>query len=88
MTQEFFRRVRIKPERGRAFLEGEFTTAEPRLVLLSEKFWREQFGADPEVVGTPVKLNGHIVAIIGIMPAGFEIPQGVSIWLPGATPNK
>ncbi len=41
------------------------------MVLLGDGLWRRRFGADPNVVGTSVQLNGQPYAVVGVMPPGF-----------------
>jgi predicted permease len=53
--------------------------------VLGHRAWRTDFGADPEVVGRTVKLDGYTYTIVGVLPAGLEIPTGrsareIDIW--------
>src|SRR5581483_9019313 len=43
-------------------------------VVLSDAFWRSEFGAAPDVVGRSMTLSDHSYTIIGVMPAGFAFP--------------
>src|SRR5579859_679564 len=73
----------VQPLKGRNFLESE-ETAGPYVVILSDRFWRSQFNADPGVVGQTVNLNGVAVPIIGVMPPGFQFPiraEPIDLWL-------
>ncbi len=42
------------------------------VLMISDAFWRRQFGAAPDVVGRTVTLNGTSVTIIGITPPRFS----------------
>src|SRR5690606_1123228 len=65
--------VRPLPGLGRTFLPGEGDAAGGAPVLvLSESFWRRQFGGDPAVIGRSVELNQHSFTIIGVVPAEFH----------------
>jgi putative ABC transport system permease protein len=44
-------------------------------IVLSDRGWRDHFGADPSIVGTSVTLNGRTLDVIGVMPVGFAFPQ-------------
>ena len=40
----------------------------PRVVMLSQELWRQQFGGDPTMVGHAVSINNEPVTVIGILP--------------------
>jgi len=50
-------------------------------MVLTEQFWRQRFGADPNVVGTTVKLDGQSVPIIGVVQAAPWFPDAVDGFL-------
>lgn len=73
VSGNYFQTLGIKPESGR-FFEGEHSEkpgADP-VVVLGYSYWKTRFHADPGVVGSQVKLNGHSATIIGIAPKGFH----------------
>ena len=43
-------------------------------VLLSDRLWRVRWGKDRGAVGRPTKLDGRIVRVVGVAPAGFDGP--------------
>lgn len=51
----------------------------PNAVMLSHAFWQEQFGADPDAVGSTIQLDNFPATVVGIMPPGFQLlmPGGV-----------
>jgi hypothetical protein len=40
-----------------------------QVAVLSEPFWKTQFGADPHIVGGTIHLNGLPFTVIGILPS-------------------
>jgi putative ABC transport system permease protein len=51
-------------------------------VLLSERIWREQFGADSAVVGMPVRVEGNEARVAGVV-SGTGLPgEAIDLWLP------
>ncbi len=81
VTPSFFRICQVAPVLGRAFTEQEGEVGNEKKVVLSDAFWRAQFGSDPAVVGKDVTLDGLPYAIVGVMPAAFEqIDPGVTLW--------
>jgi putative ABC transport system permease protein len=53
---------------GRTFTESEDTPRGPAVAILSEKFWRERFQSDPEIIGKTVRLSEQTFEIIGVAP--------------------
>jgi hypothetical protein len=67
---------------GRTFLPHDERDGEDRTVVLSDQLWRNRFGSDAGVVGTPLMLDGISRTVIGVMPEGFEFPTRASAWTP------
>jgi putative ABC transport system permease protein len=79
----------VKPLLGRAFLPGEDEWGRHRVVLLSQGLWRRAFGADPQVVGREVRIDGEPRRVVGVMPAGaWFSATPVELWLPLAFAPK
>jgi predicted permease len=71
--------------RGRVFTSEEATPGTGReVVVLSDATWRNRFGADPNILGRTLMLNGQPHVVIGVMPGGYQSPFGgaVDVWLP------
>ncbi len=53
----------------------------PRLIL-SERMWRREFGADPAIVGKTLRIATRRVQVVGIAPDRFwKIPGRADAWL-------
>jgi predicted permease len=52
--------------------KDEPALAESRVAVLSHDYWQRDLGGDPSVVGRTLTLNGHVLTIVGIAPAGFS----------------
>ena len=59
----------------------EFKAAEP-VVVISYTFWKNRYGADPNVLGTSVRMNGQPASIVGVMPEGMRFPDNTEVWAP------
>ncbi|HEY7514984.1 MAG TPA: ABC transporter permease, partial [Vicinamibacteria bacterium] len=90
VTPSYFRLMRVIPALGRAFTEEEGEPGHEKKVVLSETLWRGQFGADPAVVGSDVRLDGQPYTVVGVMPGRFEpLSPGTVLWRPLAfTPEQ
>ena len=74
VTDGFFALMHAEPLLGRAFVEGEDQDGRDHEVILSYDTWRDQFGANPAIVGSNIQLNDQAYAVVGVMPRGFEYP--------------
>lgn len=87
VSPEFFTVLGVQPLLGRVFLSGEDQPGTGNLAVLSEGLWRGQFGADPNVIGQNVTLNGEPHTIIAVMPAFLQYPSpAIQIWIPLVVP--
>ena len=68
---------------GRTFSAAEDGPGAERVVVLSHGLWRRLLGADREVVGRPVTLDGQPHIVLGVMPPDFAFPDGdAEFWVP------
>ncbi|MES1259474.1 MAG: ABC transporter permease, partial [Gemmatimonadota bacterium] len=72
VSASYFEVLGVRPARGRFFLPDEERTpgAHP-VIVLSDAFWRRRFGADPQVVGSSLLVNGAAYTVVGIAPPEF-----------------
>jgi len=80
----FFRALGVAPAIGRDFEPADDRRGAPPVVILADSLWRARFGADPELVGRAVVLDGEPVTVIGVLPPGFEslLAPSARIWRP------
>ena len=92
VTHEYFRVLGYHPIMGRDFEEKEEFKNSNHVVILSDRFWRTHFQADPNIVGKTLQLSGQPFTVIGVMPPGvlhvggdFHTPahgDTVDLWWP------
>ena len=86
VTTNFFQVLGVQPVLGRSFLPEEENPGSPFTVIISHDLWQRLFGADPGVINKNLMLNGHHVAVVGVMPSGFELQfptsMHVDMWVP------
>jgi putative ABC transport system permease protein len=73
----------VAPVLGRDFLWEEEKPGH-RGVMLSYAIWESRFGANRQIVGQPVTLNGLQYTVVGVMPRSFNFPikreSSVDLW--------
>ena len=86
VTTNFFQAIGVQPMLGRSFLPEEEKPGAPFTVILSHDLWQRQFGSDPNIINKSLTLNAHQVAVVGVMPPGFELQfptsKHVDMWVP------
>jgi putative ABC transport system permease protein len=56
---------------GRVLQPSDEQPGAGAVVVLTEPFWRQRYGADPAIVGRAVRLNGEAHTVVGILAPGF-----------------
>ncbi len=74
----------VAPALGRRLLSADAEPGAEPVAILSHHIWNATFGADAEIVGSQVNLNGVSTRIVGVMPADFGFPVFGHIWIPVA----
>jgi putative ABC transport system permease protein len=73
----------VAPAIGRDFTSEELHFGGPGAVLLSDRYWRQRFNADPNVTGKQLRFSQAAYTIVGVMPASFLFPdRDVDVWSP------
>lgn len=86
VTPAYFATLGVTAAAGRLLdARDEVTQGIPPIVV-SDRFWKNNLGSDPEVIGRTIHINGKLCTIVGVTPRGF---QGASpmmfvadLWLP------
>ena len=87
VSGNYFSGLGVTPAAGRVLSpdDDRVENAHP-VTVLSDSFWRRRFGADPNIVGKGVRLNGHDFTVIGVARQGFSGTRFVGfipdVWVP------
>jgi putative ABC transport system permease protein len=82
VTAEFFRTLGVAPAIGRGFTAEEDSPAGERVAILGDGLWRRRFGANDEIIGKKIALDGVAYTVVGVMPPGFEYDGPPDVILP------
>ena len=78
-TPNFFAVLGVQPALGAGFPVAP-AYAREGIAVISHRLWRERFASDPAMVGKTIDLNGPPFTVVGVMPQGFQYPNGTDVW--------
>jgi putative ABC transport system permease protein len=83
VSASYFEMLGAQPVIGRAFRSEEEQPGNEHVAILANRFWRQKFEADPNIVGDTIFLNNESYVVIGVLPASkiFD-KETTDIWLP------
>jgi predicted permease len=84
VSDNYFDVLGIRAFIGRAFHQPEPGTAGEPIAVISEDYWRRQYGSDAGALGTRFRQGAREFTIAGIAPPGFrgtEVDSPVDIWI-------
>ena len=82
-TPSFFRVAGVPPQIGRTFTDQEGEIGHESVVVLSDGFWRSQFGGDRSAIGRELRIDGRPHTVVGVMPPGFRpTDHDTAMWTP------
>ena len=84
MSSNLLPMLGVRPEIGRLFGPEDDRAGRSGTVLLGHGTWIRRYGGDRSVVGRVLTLNGQPFEVIGVLPAGFDLPREVMPTLGGA----
>jgi putative ABC transport system permease protein len=88
-SADLFAVLHVWPRLGHAFSSANEIEGNQHVAVISDAFWRAQFGADPAIVGRTLRLTNGVWEIVGVMPPGFTYPVAMpsrDLWVPYVIP--
>jgi len=82
VSKDFFRVMGTNPVRGREFVANEQVFGAAPTAVVSYSYWKQHFGSEDNLASLKLILEGHSLAVIGVMPSGFDFPDESEIWIP------
>jgi predicted permease len=81
-TSGFFHVFQMEPRIGRGFSPADMVPNAPGVAVLSDAAWRQQFAADPGVLGRSIELGNKQYTVIGVANPAFRLDTKVDVWMP------
>lgn len=84
VSPAYFSLLGVEAASGRTFTADEDRTPDAhRVVIISDRLWRDRLGRRADVLTQPVFLNDRQFSIVGVMPEGFSgLSFGTDVWFP------
>jgi len=92
VSPDFLKVFGSQPIFGRDFTASDAKKGANPTVLVSYGYWRQQLGSPRDLSQAHLKIDGAVYSVIGVLPAGFQFPPDVDLWLPadlgGENPSR
>jgi putative ABC transport system permease protein len=82
VTEDFFPIQGMRPLMGRAFTPEEFSPGRDNVIVLTERVWRNAFGADTALIGRPLVLDSVPRVVVGVVPEDAMRPYAAEMFAP------
>ncbi|HEV2341285.1 MAG TPA: ABC transporter permease [Candidatus Acidoferrales bacterium] len=82
VSWNYFDMFGVKPILGRAFVPKDDEIGAPAVLVLSNEYWRNTFGADPNVVGKTFEMNDKVHTVVGVLPPIPQYPRENDVYMP------
>jgi predicted permease len=84
-STNYFTMLAARPALGRVYAANDEQPGFVEGVVLSDAFWRREFGGDPKALGKQIRIDGDLYTVIGVMPPDFRQPGrslagAVDVW--------
>jgi predicted permease len=82
-TANLFSLLGVEAAVGRTFALDEDQPGKSDVVVLSHGLWQSRFGSNRGIVGQTITIDGKNLMVVGVMPKGFNFPEGIrrDLWV-------
>ncbi|GMV04563.1 MAG: hypothetical protein AMXMBFR53_08430 [Gemmatimonadota bacterium] len=81
VTGNYFEVMGLSATLGRTIGREDDGPTAPAVVVLSDTYWRSVFGADPDILGRTVEINGRSATFVGVAEAAPPYPERTEIYV-------
>ncbi|HEY6232484.1 MAG TPA: ABC transporter permease [Pyrinomonadaceae bacterium] len=82
VSANFLGTLGVRPIRGRDLLAEDDRPGATPVVIVSESLWQRRFGADENIIGKQLTLNGQTFTVIGVTPRDFQFGAEADVSAP------
>ncbi len=85
-SPDYFSLLGANAQLGRVYTPRDSAPGFLEPAVISNGFWRRNFGSDPNIIGRKMRLDNDMYTIAGVMPPGFRHPgrtlnTDVEVWI-------
>jgi predicted permease len=84
MSSNLLPMLGVRPALGDLLTPDDDLPGRTGKAILGHGTWMRRYGGNPAVIGRSLTLNGQPYIVIGVLPAGFDLPREVMPTLGGA----
>jgi putative ABC transport system permease protein len=89
VSANYFDVFGVKPLLGRTFEPPDERIGAPPVLLLSYEYWKNNFGADPSIIGKTFEMNDKVHTVVGVLPPVPQYPDENNVYMPtSACPHR
>ena len=78
----FFDVLRVPMQAGRTFTPDEDKPGASPVAIVSDRFWREDLGGDPSVIGRTLRTTEMTFTIVGVLPPAYRFTRPEDVYVP------
>jgi predicted permease len=85
VTGNYFRLLGADARLGRGLADGDAQPSAAGVAVVSDRFWRREFGGRADAIGRSLIINGALLSVVGVMPPEFfgeTIGKAPDFWAP------
>jgi predicted permease len=82
VSPDFFKVFGVQPVIGRDFSAADAKKGAAPVVLVGYGYWKQVMGAPLDLSQAHLKIDNAAFSVIGVLPAEFQFPPQVALWLP------
>jgi predicted permease len=82
ISADYFSQLGVTPLMGRDFKREDDRPGAAPVALISEGFWKRQFGSDHDILSKSMTLNGVDYEIVGVVPPKFHSERNNDVYVP------
>ncbi len=89
VSANYFDVFGVKPMLGRTFEPRDDRIGAPPVLVMSYEYWKNNFGADPGIIGKTFEMNDKVHTVIGVLPPVPQYPDENNVYMPtSACPHR
>src|SRR5579863_2520228 len=82
VSADYFAMFGARVIAGRTFTAAEDSPNGGHVTVLSYGFWKSQYGANPNIVGSSIQLDDQPYLVVGVVGPGFVTDTPIDLWVP------